>query len=57
MLVTLLISQVAIGLGMTFLDEPLQAKALMGFVLIALGLAVVDGCLRKLLYPRCWSTR
>ena len=57
MLVTLLIPPVAIGLGMTFLGEPLQAKALMGFRLIALGLAVVDGCLRRLLYPRRWYTR
>ena len=57
MLVTLLIPPVAIGLGMTFLGEPLQDKALMGFVLIAFGLAVVDGCLRKILYPRRWSPR
>ena len=52
MLVTLMIPPIAIGLGVTFLGEPLQAKALMGFALIALGLAVVDGRLWELLYPR-----
>ena len=51
-LLTLLIPPIAIGLGVTFLGEPLQAKALMGFALIALGLAVVDGRLWELLYPR-----
>ena len=51
MLVTLMIP-VAIDLGITFLGEPLQAKALIGFALIALGLAVVDGRLWELLYPR-----
>jgi len=52
MLVTLMIPPIAIGLGVTFLGEPLQAKALMGFALIALGLAVVDGRLWELLYPK-----
>lgn len=57
MLVTLLIPPVAIGLGITFLGEPLQAAALVGFALIALGLAVVDGRLWELLHPRRRSTR
>ena len=57
MLVTLLIPPVAIGLGITFLGEPLQAKALMGFALVALGLGVIDGRLWELLHPRRQSTR
>ena len=57
MLVTLLIPPVAIGLGITFLGEPLQAAALVGFAVIALGLAVVDGRLWELLHPRRRSTR
>ena len=52
MLVTLLIPPIAIGLRVTFLGEPLQAKALMGFALITLGLAVVNGRLWELLHLR-----
>lgn len=52
MLVTLLIPPVAIGLGVTFLNEILQAKPLMGFTLISLGLAVIDGRLWKVLLPK-----
>jgi drug/metabolite transporter (DMT)-like permease len=51
MLVTLLIPPIAIGLGVAFLNEPLQAAALMGFTLIALGLAIIDGRLWKILRP------
>ena len=51
MLVTLLIPPIAIGLGVTFLNEPLQATTLMGFALIAFGLAVIDGRLWKVLRP------
>jgi len=39
-------------LGITFLGEPLQVAALVGFALIALGLAVVDGRLWELLHSR-----
>jgi drug/metabolite transporter (DMT)-like permease len=47
----LLIPPIAIGLGVAFLNEPLQAAALMGFTLIALGLAIIDGRLWKILRP------
>lgn len=46
MLVTLLIPPVAIFLGWAFLGEALPLRALAGFGLIALGLAVLDARLR-----------
>ncbi len=43
MLVTLMIPPFAIGLGWMFLGERLGIEAIIGFALIALGLAVTDG--------------
>ena len=43
MLVTLIVPPFAIGLGWAFLGETLGIDALIGFCLIALGLAVTDG--------------
>lgn len=43
MLVTLIVPPFAVGLGWAFLDETLGFEALVGFGLIALGLAVTDG--------------
>lgn len=43
MLVTLMIPPFAVGLGWAFLGESLGIEALIGFGLIALGLAVTDG--------------
>jgi drug/metabolite transporter (DMT)-like permease len=52
MLVTLLVPISAILLGVAFLDESLTVQALMGMLLIGLGLAAIDGrlptALRKL---------
>lgn len=60
MLVTLLIPPVAVGLGAGFLGEQLGREALLGFVVIGLGLVVTDGrlfaflisSLRSLIRPR-----
>jgi drug/metabolite transporter (DMT)-like permease len=46
-LVTLLVAPVAILLGALVLDEALPAQALAGFVLLALGLVVLDGRLGR----------
>ena len=43
MLVTLLTTPVTIGLSCTFLGERVTQNVLLGFGLIALGLAVTDG--------------
>jgi drug/metabolite transporter (DMT)-like permease len=43
MLVTLMIPPFAIGLGWAFLNESLGVEAVIGFVLIAIGLAITDG--------------
>lgn len=43
MLVTLLIPPIAVTLSMVFLQEKLGMEALMGFGIIALGLAITDG--------------
>ena len=43
MLVTLLVAPVAITLGAVVLGEKLSANALIGFVILALGLIVLDG--------------
>jgi len=43
MLVTLLIPPIAVGLSVTFLGETLEPSALVGFVLITIGLAITDG--------------
>ncbi|MEO1293267.1 MAG: DMT family transporter, partial [Pseudomonadota bacterium] len=43
MLVTLLIPPFALMLGWAFLDETVSTRSLVGFALIALGLAVIDG--------------
>lgn len=43
MLVTLLIPPVAIGLGASFLGERLDLGAYLGFAVIAVGLAIIDG--------------
>lgn len=43
MLVTLLITPVAITLGALVLDESLNANAYVGFVLLALGMVILDG--------------
>lgn len=45
-LVTLLVAPVAIGLGAVIFGERLSAGAFVGFALIALGLAVLDGRIR-----------
>lgn len=43
MLVTLMIPPFAVGLGAAFLGETLGTEALIGFALIAVGLAITDG--------------
>jgi len=43
MLVTLIIPPVAIVLGSMFLGERLGVQAFAGFLLIAIGLAIIDG--------------
>lgn len=43
MLVTLIVPPFAIALGAAFLGERLAAEAFLGFAVIALGLAVIDG--------------
>ena len=43
MLVTLLIPPVAVALGIVFLDEKLGFEAILGFGIIAVGLAITDG--------------
>ncbi len=43
MLVTLLIPPIAVGLGVAFLGERMGYEAWLGFLLIAVGLAVTDG--------------
>ena len=47
LLVTLLVSPIAIALGALVLNETLPARALIGFTFIALGLVVIDGRLWK----------
>jgi len=47
MLVTLMIPPFAVGLGWMFLNERLGIEAMIGFALIALGLAVTDGRLLR----------
>ena len=56
MLVTLLIPPVAVGLGVTFLDEKLGYEAWIGFAIIAIGLAITDGRLFKQL-RQVWLAR
>jgi len=51
-LVTLLIPVIALLLGAAFLDERVTAQALAGMVIIALGLAAIDGRLFRLLSMR-----
>ncbi len=46
-LVTMLIPPSAMGLGTLFLGESLEPRALAGFVLLATGLAIVDGRLLR----------
>lgn len=48
LLVTLLVSPIAILLGALILNESLPARSYAGFALIALGLATIDGRLWKL---------
>ena len=48
MLVTLMVAPVAITLGAVVLGEKLSANALIGFVILALGLIILDG--------RAWKT-
>ncbi|MGR3621959.1 DMT family transporter [Pseudophaeobacter sp.] len=48
MLVTLLIPPVAVTLGGVFLEETMGTEALIGFVVIGLGLVVTDGRLPRL---------
>ena len=52
MLVTLLIPPVAILLGATFLNEALHPSAFLGFAILALGLAILDGRLWRALIDR-----
>ena len=47
LLVTLLVSPIAILLGWLFLDETLPLRSFVGFVLIALGLVIIDGRVTK----------
>lgn len=47
LLVTLLVSPIAILLGWLFLDETLPLRSFMGFALITLGLITIDGRLFK----------
>ena len=49
LLVTLLIPPVAIGLGAGFLGETLASRAYAGFLLIAIGLLVIDGRVLRLI--------
>ncbi len=49
MLVTLLIPPFAIGLGVVFLGETLTIEALLGFIIIAMGLVITDGRLLRAL--------
>ena len=52
MLVTLVIPPVAVALSVIFLDEKLGSEALVGFGIIALGLAITDGrLLDRLSHP------
>lgn len=55
MLVTLLVAPVAIVLGASLRDEALRPAAYAGFVLLALGLAVLDGRIWRLL--RGWGSQ
>ena len=43
MLVTLLIPVTALALGSIFLGEPIQAKEILGAIIIAAGLLFIDG--------------
>ena len=52
LLCTLLIPPIAIFLGWAFLNEHLGAEAFMGFGLIGLGLAVIDGRLVRRAFKR-----
>ncbi|MBB95788.1 MAG: EamA family transporter [Rhodobacteraceae bacterium] len=52
LIVTLMIPPIAIILGAVILDETLPARAYAGFVLLALGLMVVNGRMPRLLAPR-----
>jgi drug/metabolite transporter (DMT)-like permease len=51
LLVTLLVPPTAILLGALFLDESLAAQDLLGLILIAFGLAAIDGRLVRALRP------
>ena len=51
LLVTLLVPPTAILLGAMFLDETLAAQDLLGLILIAFGLAAIDGRLIRALRP------
>lgn len=48
LLVTLLVAPIAITLGAIFLDENLPLNSFVGFALIAIGLAIIDGRAAKL---------
>ncbi|MEM6466967.1 MAG: DMT family transporter, partial [Pseudomonadota bacterium] len=52
MLVTLLLTPIAIALGAIFLDEAIGAGALLGCAVLGFGLVVMDGRLFKLLHRR-----
>lgn len=52
LLCTLIIPLVAVSLGIAFLAEPLEPRALASFALIAVGLAVIDGRLLRLAQRR-----
>lgn len=52
MLVTLLIPPFAVGLSYSFLGERLGSEAGYGFALIAIGLAITDGRLVRLMFGR-----
>lgn len=51
LLCTLIIPPVAVTLGVAFLGEPIEPRALAGFGLIAAGLALIDGRMLRLLRP------
>ena len=51
-LVTFLIPITALLLGALFLSERIHPRALAGFACIILGLAIIDGRILKLLFPR-----
>lgn len=49
MLVTLLVAPIAITLGAVVLGEKLSANAFVGFVILAVGLIILDGRVWKAL--------